>query len=87
MQIIRMRVGDTLASVLNRFHHGEGEYDIETGIEVLYGTEGTTPWGTAEYYDTAATLRYAITAGDDTIVLHMSFERAQLSEVMLYAAD
>lgn len=82
-----VRNGDTLATVLNRFRHGEGEYNTETGVEVLYGTEGVAPWGTAEYYDTSATLRYVLVAGTETIVLHMGFEHMQLCEVMLYMAD
>ena len=42
-----VRLGDTVSSVLNRFRHGEGELD-GVSREVLYGTEGTGSWGTAE---------------------------------------
>ena len=81
-----VRIGDTLASVFNRFCHSDGTF-TDAGVEILYGAEGVAPWGTAEYHDTAVTLRYAASAGGKTVVLHMSFEMNALCEVMLYTAD
>ncbi|MGN1019411.1 MAG: hypothetical protein ACI4O7_03480 [Aristaeellaceae bacterium] len=80
-----VRLGDTIASVRNRFRHGEGEYD---GIsrEVLYGTEGTGSWGTAQYgTDASCTIRYGFPAGDDQqVVLYLYFQQMYLSEILLY---
>ncbi len=82
-----VRLGDTFASVFNRFRHGEGTFD-GVSTEVLYGTEGTAPWGVATYGSNAdATLRYAVETERGTVVLHMTFEMMQLSEIMLYMAD
>ena len=79
-----VRLGDTFASVFNRFRHGEGTFD-GVSSETLYGTEGTAPWGVATYGDNAdATLRYAVETERGTIVLHMTFETMMLSEIMLY---
>ena len=83
-----VRIGDTFASVRNRFRHGEGEYD-GISAEVLYGTEGTDAWGMADYgFNADATLRYGVNIGDSAnVVLHMSFEMMELTEIMLYLAD
>ena len=80
-----VRLGDTVASVLNRFRHGEGEFD-GVSREVLYGTEGVGSWGMAEYgTDASCTLRYGFpTEGDRQVVLHLYFRQMYLSEVMLY---
>lgn len=80
-----VRLGDTIASVLNRFRHGEGEFD-GVSREVLYGTEGTGSWGTAEYgTDASCTIRYGYPAGDDQqVVLHLYFQQMYLSEILLY---
>ena len=79
-----VRLGDTFASVFNRFRHGEGTFD-GVSSETLYGTEGTAPWGVATYGMNAdATLRYAVETERGTIVLHMTFETMMLSEIMLY---
>lgn len=83
-----VRVGDTLSSVLNRFRHGEGEFD-GVSLETLYGTVGQAPYGQAEYGDDAsAILIYAMTGEDGrTILLHMTFEMMFLTEITLYYMD
>ena len=80
-----VRLGDTVSSVLNRFRHGEGEFD-GVSREVLYGTEGTGSWGTAEYgVDASCTLRYGFpTEGDQQVILHLYFHQMYLSEILLY---
>ena len=80
-----VRIGDTFSSVYNRFRSGEGEYQ-EDGTEVLYGQEGESAFGHAEYGDDAsATLRYGFTLADGRqVVLRMSFTVMELSTVMLY---
>ena len=82
-----MRYGDSFASVLNRFRHGEGEYvDLH---EVLYGDPATDTYGLAEYgTDASATLRYAFQAASgQKVVLHMNFEFLELHEILLYIND
>ena len=83
-----VRVGDTFASVMNRFRHGEGQFD-GVSSESLYGTVGGAQWGAAEYGANAdATLRYAVQAEDGrTVVLHMTFAMMALDEIMLYVAE
>ena len=80
-----VRLGARLSSVLNRFRNGEGEFD-GVSREALYGTEGTGPWGVAEYgTDASCTLRYGFpTEGDQQVVLHLYFQQMYLSEIMLY---
>ena len=80
-----VRLGDTVSSVLNRFRHGEGEFD-GVSREVLYGTEGTGSWGPAEYgVDASCTLRYGVpTEGDQQVILHLYFHQMYLSEILLY---
>ena len=80
-----VRLGDTVSSVLNRFRHGEGEFD-GVSREALYGTEGTGSWGVAEYgTDASCTLRYGFpTEGDQQVVLHLYFRQMYLSEILLY---
>lgn len=82
-----VRYGDTFASVLNRFRHGEGEYvDLH---ETLYGDPATATYGMAEYgADASATLRYACQAANgQQVVLHMNFEFLELREILLYIND
>lgn len=82
-----VRYGDSFASVLNRFRHGEGEYvDLH---EVLYGDPATDTYGLAEYgTDASATLRYAFQAASgQKVVLHMNFEFLELHEILLYFND
>ena len=82
-----VRYGDSFASVLNRFRHGEGEYvDMQ---ETLYGDTATATYGQAEYgADASATLRYAFqAAGGEKVALHMNFEFLELQEILLYIND
>lgn len=81
-----VRIGDSFPSVLNRFRYNEGQYDDATMTEVLYGTVGTAPWGSAEYSeDGSATLRYTLRAASgQAVVLHLNFSYMSLNEIMLY---
>ncbi len=79
-----VRVGDTFASVYNRFRNGEGEYQ-EDGTEALYahedGSFGSAVYGT----DASATLRYGFTAPDGRqVVLQLHFTVMELTEILLY---
>ncbi|MBQ8554662.1 MAG: hypothetical protein IJ438_02200 [Clostridia bacterium] len=80
-----VRIGDTFASVFNRFRNGEGEFD-GLSREVLYGDENSGVFGVAEYgADASATLRYGLVLEDGSrVVLHLTFTTMELSEVMLY---
>ena len=78
-----VRVGDTVASVLNRFRNGEGESD---GFrEVLYGDEATDSYGVAEYgVGVSAVLRYGATSQDGVpVVMYLNFEQLYLKEILL----
>ncbi len=80
-----VRVGDSFASVYNRFRNGEGEYQPD-GVEMLYGNEKEGAFGEARYEaDASATLRYGLYAADHTkIVLEMTFSVMTLSEIRVY---
>lgn len=82
-----VRVGDTLASVINRFRHGEGAGD-ETR-EWFYGSADADSYGMAEYGDDAsAVLRYAAPVeGEGQVVLYLDFQAFYLSEILLYWND
>lgn len=84
-----LRVGDSLPSVLNRFRHGENEFDDTTRTELLYGAENVAPWGLAEYgMDGTTLLRYTCALEDGTVVhLLCTFDLMELDEVMLYLED
>lgn len=83
-----VRIGDAFSSVLNRFRHGEGEFD-GVSAETLYGTEGAAPCGSAEYgADASATLRYLLRLSDGReIALYMGFQQMALNEILLYVND
>lgn len=83
-----VRLGDGFASVLNRFRHGEGEFD-GTSAETLYGDEETGEFGLAEYgADASATLRYGLVLDDGRqVVLYLSFRDMTLDEMLIYVAD
>ena len=80
-----VRVGDTFASVYNRFRNGEGELE---GVEreVLYGEEGRGSFGEATYgLDASATLRYGFHLTDGRkVVLDMTFTVMECTEIMLF---
>lgn len=83
-----VRIGDSFASVLNRFRNGEGEND-ENGdgmTEMLYGALDGSEFGEAQY-GAVTTLRYGLTLEDGTqVVLHLTFNMTRLTEIMLYTA-
>ena len=81
-----LRVGDTAGSVINRFRNGEGEFNPDSGMELLYGSEGTPPCGTAEYgSDASIQLRYAVRTGDGkTVWLLVRCEAMEVCEITLY---
>ncbi len=83
-----VRLGDGFASVLNRFRHGEGEFD-GMSVETLYGDEETGEFGLAEYgADASATLRYGLVLDDGRqVVLYLSFREMTLDEMLIYVAD
>ena len=77
-----IRLGDTLASVLNRFRNGEGAYDEAAGTELLYASE--TGSGVAEYAaDASATLRYTLQAESSLITLQIHLESYYVTELIL----
>ena len=83
-----VRVGDSFASVFNRFRNGEGTFD-GVSSEVLYGSEASGEYGLATYgTDASASLRYGLVlAGGEHVVLQLNFSQMVLSEIMLYIAD
>ncbi len=80
-----VRIGDSFASVYNRFRNGEGEYQ-EDGSEILYGAKDAASYGFAEYGDDAsAVLRYALTLEDGSkVTLQMGFTVMALTEILIY---
>lgn len=78
-----VRVGDTFASVLNRYRNGEGE--IGETEEMLYGTEESGTYGRMEYgVNGSFSLRYgAVTEDGEQIVMFLSFDQQYLSEILL----
>lgn len=81
-----VRIGDTFASVLNRFRYGEGQY--EDLHETLYGDPETAAYGVAEYgADASVTLTYSFETNAQQVVLHMDFVSMELNEILLYIND
>ncbi len=79
------RVGDSFASVLNRFRNGEGEY--QDTVELLYGSLDGSEYGVAEY-GANMSLRYGLTLEDGTkVTLQLPFSMMALSEVLVYIED
>lgn len=78
-----VRVGDTVASVVNRFRNGEGAYD--GAAELLYGSEESGRFGIAEYRADASTLlRYGtITEAGTPVVMYLFFDHMYLQEILL----
>lgn len=83
-----VRLGDSVAAVLNRFRNGEGAYD-DAGLEALYGTQGEAPYATAQYGgDASATLRYVLRAEDGrTVELMITFTQLKASEILLLIGE
>ena len=78
-----VRVGDMVASVRNRFRSGEGEDSGDS--EVLYGSEESGVFGTADYgMDASAVLRYGALSEDGVpVLLYLNFEELYLREIIL----
>ena len=72
-----------------RFRSGEGSLSEDGTKEVLYGTEGTAPWGTAEYGDgTEMTLRYVTaTLGGPDVELILRYRDTALAEIILHTVE
>ena len=84
-----MRLGDLFHEDLCRFRNGEGGLD-ESGLrEVLYGTEGTAPWGLADYSDGGEiTLRYVTpTLGGPDVELILRYQDTVLSGIILHTLE
>ena len=82
-----IRIGDPLYEDMNRFRHGENQTDGVT--ELLYGTNGTAPYGFADYAgNDGMTLKYVAKTSDGrTIEMLLSYEYASLSSVDLTILD
>ena len=79
-----VRIGDKLHEDLQRFRFGEGAGDGTS--EILYGSEGGVPSGTALYsVGGESTLRYIADAGDGKqVVLLLRYEMNLLEEISVY---
>ena len=78
-----VRLGDLFNEDFRRFRSGEQEM-TEDMTEVLYGVEGTAPWGAASYDPADMSLRYVTAAEDGTeIMLILRYEDNYLTEIML----
>ena len=79
-----VRPGDLFHQDFNRFRHENADSDGIT--EMLYGTEGTAPWGKATYAgDEGLTLRYVTgTAGGAEVELLLRYTDNRLSEILLH---
>lgn len=81
-----VRLGDSFGSDFNRFRNGENEFSDVTMTELLYGTDGTAPYGKAFYADgDGMTLRY-ITATEDgrDVEMYMHYTDTLLTEFYLH---
>lgn len=78
-----VRLGDLFSEDFRRFRSGEHEMS-EDLTEVLYGTEGTAPWGTASYDPSDMSLRYVTAAQEGIqVMLILRYEDNYLTEIML----
>ena len=84
-----VRLGDLFHEDFTRFRSGEGSLSEDGTKEVLYGTEGTAPWGTAEYGDgTEMTLRYVTaTLGGPDVELILRYRDTALAEIILHTVE
>ena len=79
-----VRIGDSFASVTNRFRHGENEYDPDTLTELLYGEAGGETSGMAVYgEESSAELRYTCPWQNGTAQLILSFDQLTLYDINL----
>ncbi len=81
-----VRIGDSFASVYNRFRNGEGDYQ-EDGSELLYGGVKEDNYAVAEYgMDASALVRYSTTLDDGRKAeLQLGFTVMELTEILVYA--
>ena len=79
-----VRIGDIFSDDFNRFRNGENEMG-EDMTELLYGTEGTAPYGVAFYDFSAMTLRYvADTPEGLQVELLLKYDNYFLTEIILH---
>ena len=81
-----VRLGDQFSEDFCRFRNGENEMG-EDMTELLYGTDGTAPYGIAAYEAGAGetSLRYAAALEDGTVVeLLLKYEENRLAEIIIY---
>ena len=78
-----VRLGDTVASVINRFRNGEGETNGMT--EILYGATESGEFGMMEYgTDASVVVRYGTLSDDGVpVLLYLSFDNFYLNEIIL----
>ncbi len=80
-----VRLGDKFYEDYSRFRNGENETSEEL-TELLYGTEGTAPWGFASYDPSAGetSLKYVTVTQDGMQVeLLLRYTEEYLTEIML----
>ncbi len=81
-----VRLGDSFSMDFNRFRNGEGEVAADGLSEMLYGTEGTAPWGKAFYADSdGMSLRYVTVSQGREVELYLYYEGNELTEIRLSA--
>ena len=79
-----VRIGDIFSDDFNRFRNGENEMG-EDMTELLYGTEGTAPYGVAFYDFSAMTLRYVTDTPEGLQVeLLLKYDNYFLTEIILH---
>ena len=80
----RVRIGDQFNEDFNRFRNGENEM-AEDMTELLYGTEGTAPYGIASYDPSEMNLRYVTETADGLQVeLLLKYEYNILTEIIIH---
>ncbi len=81
-----VRLGDSFGMDFNRFRNGEGEVAADGLSEMLYGSEGTAPWGKAFYADSdGMALRYVTAAQGREVELYLHYTGTELTEIRLSA--
>ena len=82
-----VRIGDVFSDDFSRFRSGENEMG-EDLTEVLYGTEGTAPYGVAFYDFSAMTLRYVTdTPEGRQVELLLKYENYFLTEIIVHTVE
>ena len=80
-----VRIGDIFSDDFNRFRNGENEMGEDDMTELLYGTEGTAPYGVAFYDFSAMTLRYVTDTPEGLQVeLLLKYDNYFLTEIILH---